>query len=590
MAPFISPISMYQAVAGWHNQQLEPRQTVSQPRSFSLFPTAMKDYDSLQTDRVDQKRIEWKLEAHLGIATTCEIKDHPTFNSKDNNETGTQNEMGNPEFSMPSTSTNSISGAYLTSNSIESDNTEANDDYAEDEGDCENEIDIDIGDDQFEIHENHEEQGHRQPGGEGHVKAAVDRQTEKRKMKRFRLSHNQTRFLMSEFARQAHPDAAHRERLSKEIPGLSPRQVQVWFQNRRAKLKRLTSDDRERVLISRTLPDDFDIPQAIHSPYGSWQQSSDTLASPGSYFNSHEEGGDFLAPLMIDIIRRPSDEDYATSPLSASSAYGGYFPSPTSASTSGSEPEMPPITIGGDNAALYASFSNPQTSAPRYMSPCTRSSSFSNSFSQASYPRIRGLQQPNAARPRAGSLGSPLRASISYTQAISDYGTPDPSSLGLDMPYNTGPYDNTVSQPSMGSNLSQAPHGQLHKFGPSKSSSLRLRTAPDSLPPELQVKTEYKPGNDSLQSTPLPGMAPHEDQISPYSTTFDSNLFGIPYGERNSSSLSLPASFFHFGSNGRLQDDFSTPARFANGIDLQSPPSGLRNRAYSNIFEFSGIK
>lgn len=47
-----------------------------------------------------------------------------------------------------------------------------------------------------------------------------------------RLTHHQTRFLMSEFAKQPHPDAAHRERLSREIPGLSPRQVQVWFQNR----------------------------------------------------------------------------------------------------------------------------------------------------------------------------------------------------------------------------------------------------------------------------------------------------------------------------------------------------------------------
>ena len=55
-----------------------------------------------------------------------------------------------------------------------------------------------------------------------------------------RLTHSQTRFLMSEFARQAHPDAAHRERLAREIPGLSARQVQVWFQNRYVS-QRLTS-------------------------------------------------------------------------------------------------------------------------------------------------------------------------------------------------------------------------------------------------------------------------------------------------------------------------------------------------------------
>lgn len=37
---------------------------------------------------------------------------------------------------------------------------------------------------------------------------------------------------MCEFAKGTNPDVARRERLSKEIPGLSPRQVQVWFQNR----------------------------------------------------------------------------------------------------------------------------------------------------------------------------------------------------------------------------------------------------------------------------------------------------------------------------------------------------------------------
>ena len=91
-----------------------------------------------------------------------------------------------------------------------------------------------------------------QPLSEGNIlKTAAEVRADKRRMKRFRwasdfdrgrsnawlinhgrLTHGQTRFLQSEFARQAHPDSAQRERLSKEIPGLSPRQVQVWFQNR----------------------------------------------------------------------------------------------------------------------------------------------------------------------------------------------------------------------------------------------------------------------------------------------------------------------------------------------------------------------
>lgn len=109
--------------------------------------------------------------------------------------------------------------------------------------------------DQEEQHDHEKdnvEAGASSDDGIGSPRTALDPKTEKKKMKRFRwvighdivqnpwnpadetgrLTHNQTRFLMSEFTRQAHPDAAHRERLSREIPGLTPRQVQVWFQNR----------------------------------------------------------------------------------------------------------------------------------------------------------------------------------------------------------------------------------------------------------------------------------------------------------------------------------------------------------------------
>jgi hypothetical protein len=43
------------------------------------------------------------------------------------------------------------------------------------------------------------------------------------------LSDNQTRFLISEFARQPSPDNAHLARLAREIPSSTVEQIQEWF-------------------------------------------------------------------------------------------------------------------------------------------------------------------------------------------------------------------------------------------------------------------------------------------------------------------------------------------------------------------------
>lgn len=149
----------------------------------------------------------------------------------------------------------------------------------------------------------------------------AERLAARRKMKRFRLTHQQTRFLMSEFAKQPHPDAAHRERLSREIPGLSPRQVQVWFQNRRAKIKRLTADDRDRMIRMRAVPDDFDNVQALHSPYGAVHGIAPVLSPShmGPTVSPYPNRGS--RPVVLDM-RRAGGESYA-SPTGLTQSFGG---------------------------------------------------------------------------------------------------------------------------------------------------------------------------------------------------------------------------------------------------------------------------
>ncbi|KAI9715181.1 MAG: hypothetical protein M1812_006160 [Candelaria pacifica] len=161
--------------------------------------------------------------------------------------------------------------------------------------------------------------------------SAAERRAEQRRMKRFRLTHSQTRFLMSEFARQAHPDAAHRERLAREIPGLSSRQVQVWFQNRRAKLKRLPNDDRESMMRSRALPEGFDTTQALHPRYGEVQSMGRTLAYDASYSPPFEDEG-VVPPLTLDCLRRTGgDHAIITPPSTDASFEASLFTPPGSA-------------------------------------------------------------------------------------------------------------------------------------------------------------------------------------------------------------------------------------------------------------------
>ncbi|KAF2016263.1 hypothetical protein BU24DRAFT_197650 [Aaosphaeria arxii CBS 175.79] len=317
--------------------------------------------------------------------------------------------------------------------------------------------------------------------------SAAELRAQKRKMKRFRLTHNQTRFLMSEFARQAHPDAAHRERLAREIPGLSPRQVQVWFQNRRAKLKRLTSDDRERMMRSRALPEDFDMAQALHSPFGSGHGLGTPLTSPGSFTPGFPEGN-MMRPLSIDTLRR-GPMDSHISPTGISPAFGGFTFTPPQSATD---------TLSPVSAHEGSPFGFPSTQlegSPRTSNPFSMSTSGAPAYAaHHSIPRL-SLHADRVVRSRAESLSSPLRASMSYTHGH-DSGLSSADSTGhLERPSLGGDHNQRSYSSSM------MPYGLGYSYSPvpgfQASSNSRMRSFSGSVPRRIELSTHYTPSRSS---------------------------------------------------------------------------------------------
>ncbi|KAI9933429.1 hypothetical protein MW887_007902 [Aspergillus wentii] len=338
-------------------------------------------------------------------------------------------------------------------------------------------------------------------GGE-HQKQSSDSKSEKKKMKRFRLTHNQTRFLMSEFTRQAHPDAAHRERLSREIPGLTPRQVQVWFQNRRAKLKRLTSNDRERMLKSRALPDDFDTTQVLRTPFGG-KSASETPKV-----------------LLTDGMQRPNEEEYVISPMSsASTNNGNYFSSNTL--ERGSENFHHPGTLPSRGAPI----SELQRSN-RGAFPFARSSSFSEpSFNT-------GLHMPGRfSRPGADPLGHP---NMPYTRRVMEYGIPRPGSNGMVIGYDHHrPLEGSVS-PTNPQDTSMPYNVDNHSPQVQGYQSQLTMPVPKGFG-GLEMNSQMQPHNRHIPNLEYRPFS-YDHQSYPMNST-------IPFTQANASSLSLPASF-----------------------------------------------
>ncbi|KAE8403560.1 hypothetical protein BDV37DRAFT_283618 [Aspergillus pseudonomiae] len=408
-------------------------------------------------------------------------------------------------------------------------------------------------------HDNNAEVGASSDDGTGSPRTALDPKTEKKKMKRFRLTHNQTRFLMSEFTRQAHPDAAHRERLSREIPGLTPRQVQVWFQNRRAKLKRLTSNDRERMLKSRALPEDFDTTQVLRTPFDNRTSSETPVPSPLGRMASIS-GANVSKMLMTDGLPRLNDDDYVISPLSsASTTTGSGFPS------TGTDRNLEGYMPNGTLANRAAPTPIPELQRHnRSAFPFSRSSSFSEpSFNPS-------LHFPG----RYSRPGEPVsHPGMSYGRRPVDYGISRPGNNSMVVGYDghrqlegsvspTGQTDQPIAY-SMDGNSQQ-----LHSYQPSLTMPASKGFGGLDLSSHIQSQGRHIPALQSLPVSDAPDYRHYSYSHHPYSMST-----AMPYTQANASSMSLPASFpsdtgsaSHGSVGGSTEDRINNPPQLLDPL------------------------
>lgn len=195
---------------------------------------------------------------------------------------------------------------------------------------------------------------------------------------------------------------------------------------RRAKIKRLTADERDRVMKMRAVPDDFDNVQALHAPYGAVHGLGTPLTSPvdfaASSYTDH-----MMRPLMVDVRR--SDTDDHLSPTGLSPAFGGIGFNHSNSLNNPDilSPMSPPST---DRYGYSNHLSGPLSAGARSSNPFARQPGLDTSVhmhNHHSRHQIRPLQplqlRETMNRSRTDTLQSPLRTSMSWKGDSLDYTT-----------------------------------------------------------------------------------------------------------------------------------------------------------------------
>jgi len=167
-------------------------------------------------------------------------------------------------------------------------------------------------------------------------------------------------------------------------------------------------------MSSRALPDNFDMTQALHSPFGAPTPNMGTPMPPsGGAYSHFGPDSNAIRPLTLDTLRRVPDYEQFnaqyTSPTGMNQGVGAYGYTPPQSATE----TISPGSAAGEYIPYGAHSRHPQGSPrrPPYGFNPAPGSSFYNSHGQVS----RLQMQDRFARPISETVSSPLRSSMSYS-------------------------------------------------------------------------------------------------------------------------------------------------------------------------------
>ena len=175
-------------------------------------------------------------------------------------------------------------------------------------------------------------------------------------------------------------------------------------------------------MSSRALPENFTASQALQSPFVPRLFAGGPYAIPAApptpYTSSFGDGVN-LRPVKMEDTTPSAQSGAHILPLLMTSSYRNFYTPPGSLAASGT---VSPISPSSDRASLLGNPVSQDTSSS-FSSPFARSNSFSTSRHIQSNSSAFQLSE-RMQRPRAESLASPLRSSMSFGPASSNNTTP----------------------------------------------------------------------------------------------------------------------------------------------------------------------